>query len=144
MYAERSTVIQWEAKLALGHEELDTQHRELLRLANQVLAAHQAGRELPQAIRALINFSAEHFLYEERLMAESGYAKTDLHSEHHGIVLSRLHRFCEGLLRQGGVPAGENVAQFLQNWVVSHLTCFDRDLAHHLAVSARAGASTPA
>jgi hemerythrin-like metal-binding protein len=131
-------MIHWEATLALGHEELDTQHRELLRLANQLLAAHQGrtAQDLPAAIRALINYSAEHFLYEERLMAESGYAKAELHSEHHGIVLSRLHRFSEGLLRHDGAQTGERVAQFLKNWIVSHLTCFDRDLARHLAAAA--------
>jgi hemerythrin-like metal-binding protein len=137
-----AAVLTWESSHALNHDAIDKQHIGMVELANRVLDAHagRAGNELIAAIRALIDHSAEHFLFEERLMSETRYPRTQAHSEHHGMLLAELHRFCERLLSEGRHLTRERTAEFLSGWFASHVNDFDRDLASHLA---RAVAGTP-
>jgi hemerythrin-like metal-binding protein len=128
-------LIQWQPDFALGNEVLDAQHAEMLAMTNRVLEAYERADEpaLIAAIQALVDHSAAHFMFEERLMAQTGYGKAAEHRDQHGMVLAHLHRFSERLLHDERRQASERVATFLQQWFASHVKSFDHELAKHLA-----------
>jgi hemerythrin len=128
-------MIAWQSELEVGDAELDTQHKRLVGLVNSVYAAHVGAstEELVTALHALIDATAEHFMYEEHLMAKIGYPNAAEHGEHHSALLAQMHRFSDALTvgRYDG-NSGKALA-FLDGWLTSHTRSFDRDLARHLA-----------
>jgi hemerythrin-like metal-binding protein len=127
-------MIKWDASLQLGVETLDRQHRLMVDLANRVHGAHRRD-DLPalaRHVRELIDATAEHFVCEERMMVEAGYAFAESHSEHHGEVLAQFERFSAGLLERREAACANRALAFLSTWIRTHITVFDRELVAHL------------
>lgn len=125
-------MIAWDERLECGHPVLDSQHKALVDRANRLIEAHRSGSQdqLLADLRALIDTTAEHFVYEEQVMAETNYGKTALHSEHHSQALAQLNRFSDRMLR-GHKIGDSSVLVFLKGWLEKH-NDFDRDFAAHL------------
>jgi hemerythrin HHE cation binding domain-containing protein len=103
----------WNVGFALGHPELDAQHRRLVVLINDVISAveQKAHEKVPDLLNALASAAAEHFQAEMATLREllsgthpsiKGRPKTarlakalagadfDEHWAHHGALLNRL------------------------------------------------------
>ncbi len=104
----------WNIGFALGHPELDAQHRQLVVLINDVISAveQKALEKLPALMNALAAAAAEHFQAEmatlrelltgthqslagrrksPRLAKALAAADFDEHWAHHGALLKRLN-----------------------------------------------------
>lgn len=129
-------MIVWQAQLELGNPELDAQHKRLVGLVNSVYAAHVGAstEELVTAFHALIDATAEHFMYEEQLMAKSAYPHAKEHGEHHSALLAQMHRFSDALTVGRYAGNSAKALSFLDGWLTSHVRSFDRELARHLSV----------
>lgn len=74
----------WSASLDTGHSDVDEQHREIFRLhAAAVDAARGDGRATKECLQDLLDRTAEHFAFEERLMSATAYAGRERHVEAH-------------------------------------------------------------
>src|SRR5574340_237314 len=121
-------MIEWDDQLRLGYEALDDHHKKMVDAANLLYAAHRTGTKeaVLTHLRTLIAASAEHFVYEEELMAQAKYPQALVHTEHHGEVLAQLNRFFDRAIADN-LRDADKVLSFLKNWLTGHLT-FDRDL----------------
>jgi hemerythrin len=124
------TYIEWNDDIALGHAEIDKQHKQLFLLAEAVVGTlmNSAGRQ-PGApeLQALTDFAQEHFAFEEGLMRSVAYPEADRHGKNHALLMTELSSYC--LSVQDGhhtKPAG--LTAFLWNWIARHITSEDRDL----------------
>ena len=127
-------MIEWNDQLHLGHKALDDHHKEMVNAANLLYAAHRAGtREaVLHRLHALIAASAEHFVFEEELMAQMKYPKALVHTEHHGEVLAQLNRFFDRAIANNAGDA-DKVLAFLRDWLARHLITFDRDFVQFMS-----------
>lgn len=127
-------MIQWSDELHLGHKALDDHHKKMVDAANLLYAAHRAGvkEEILTHLHGLISVSAEHFVFEEELMAQVKYPKAPVHTEHHGEVLAQLNRFFDRTLADKH-GEGDKVLTFLREWLTSHLATFDRDFVEFMS-----------
>ncbi|HLJ19360.1 MAG TPA: hemerythrin domain-containing protein [Stellaceae bacterium] len=75
----------WNVGFAIGHPEIDAQHRHLVVLINDIIAAveRNALETLPERLNALATAAAGHFRAELAVMRELG------HSLHHGMTEPR-------------------------------------------------------
>lgn len=67
-------LIEWTPALEVGLEEMDRQHRQLVKILNELHQAMQAGgrqRDLMRVMDELLQYTKYHFSTEERLMAEA-------------------------------------------------------------------------
>ncbi len=106
--------LSWNIGFAIGHPEIDAQHRHLVALINEVIAAveQKAHEKLPALLTALAAAAAEHFQAEIATLQEllagthhsiKGRPKTarfaraladvdfDEHRAQHGALLNRLN-----------------------------------------------------
>lgn len=136
-------MLRWDATLELGHRALDKQHRKLARLINQVHRVQLSGPQdaVLAALGALAYATARHFEFEEQLMAETNYTKTEAHTENHSEILTQLTRFAARLLARPEARDGEKTLAFLKAWLASHIKSFDRDFVAYLATTASSGGS---
>lgn len=123
-----SDFLQWRASLALGLPEIDTQHRALATLINQ-LARSASRRETEELLEQLYQKTHEHFEREEALMRAFNYEGLAEHQREHTMLLGELKCF----INQVGLGIerlDEEALQELKVWFIAHVRGSDRPMAN--------------
>jgi hemerythrin len=85
--------LEWSDDLAVGHPEIDAQHRSLFEQFGTLLEAcgRQRGPEqLIELFGCLDGYVKEHFRVEETLMDEHGYPDGEAHRRQHRHFIDQL------------------------------------------------------
>lgn len=129
------TYFEWTADVAVGHSQIDEEHKQLFALAEAVVeplfsSAEHLPKEAP--LQALIDFARRHFANEEELMRASAYPEAESHANFHASLLSELETYCARVrARSNTNPAG--LVAYLWNWLIVHIHSADRQLGEWLA-----------
>jgi hemerythrin-like metal-binding protein len=122
-----SMYISWQKKFETGHPLIDLQHRLLVFLFKKLDAAiktHQPPGVQARIVLELKKFVEFHFISEENVMHESGYAKLDagLLKDLNAMIgkVSLQREFADDLL------------YFLNQWLIDHIAVHDQMLAAHV------------
>ena len=129
----------WSEDLAVGHQLIDSQHRQIFAHFDAFLTAcnRQQGREqLQELFGFLESYAASHFAAEEELMRERAYPAAAAHiSQHRGFCL----KFAE--LQRELASTGPTVellvvtAKTMVYWLSEHIRHTDRAFATYLATA---------
>lgn len=126
---------EWTAEIAVGHAQIDEEHKQLFALAEAVVeplfstAEHRPREAL---LQALIDFARKHFAYEEELMRTSGYPEAEAHAKFHATLLTELDTYC-ARVRMGSHTNPVGLIAYLWNWLIVHIQSADRQLVAWLA-----------
>ena len=129
-------IIPWSPTLDVGVPEIDHQHKLLVTRLNclhKAIAAGHAPARINELIRQLEHYTEYHFATEERLMAEHGYEFTDFHCADHRAMSLQIREFVGDLEQNFATHQG--VLNFLEGWLLDHITGADR----HLGAALRDG-----
>jgi hemerythrin len=122
----------WNKKHEVFVPELDAEHRNIFRAAEELRAA-SAGD--PERVRVLLSElvagAEEHFRHEERLMRASGYPSWEWHKQQHDTVRKRLKTFA-GQIEAGDPDALTALLDFLAIWLKEHTSLSDRMMSAYL------------
>lgn len=126
----------WNSSFEIGIPLIDTQHRRLVDLINELATAITDGGRLPEVealFRRLMDYAAKHFADEERLLERSMLSdgeKLRHRGAHRGFV-EKVAKIAErdDLLR---ADVAEQVLEFLITWLVSHILGSDRKISQAL------------
>jgi hemerythrin len=127
--------VEWDPSLALGHPEIDGQHKEIFRRFAALVRAAEAGE--PDEIGVLFDhlgeYVARHFAAEERVMAETAYPGAAVHAAVHARF-AREYRELRALYEAAGPTRGIVVKTqtWIEGWLRSHIAGADQLLARHL------------
>jgi hemerythrin-like metal-binding protein len=120
----------WQEAYECGEPAIDGEHRELFRLANELIDAFLAGGEefagVVRAYDSLLAHIAAHFANEEALLAQRGYAGLDAHRRAHAGLLGRA-RDLRSTVASGGAGLGGMIEFLAGDVVARHLFKTDRD-----------------
>lgn len=124
------TGFEWNSAIEIGHAEIDEQHRQLLILCSAVIGPLiNSAEPKPGAaqLQALIEFTEEHFAFEEGLMRSAGYPEAERHAKYHASLLTDLKTFHFKVVRaQNANPVG--LMNYLGRWLNLHIDAADREL----------------
>jgi hemerythrin len=126
---------EWSPDVAVGHEQIDEQHRQLFALAETAVASlFPAAKQRPTdaSMQALIDFARTHFAYEEELMNASAYPEAESHAKFHTSLLRELETYC-ARVQMGSHTNPAGLTAYLWNWLVVHIHSADRQLGDWLA-----------
>lgn len=77
------TFMPWTPELALGVEEIDSQHQELVRLTNalhdEISSASPHRETIHGILEGLVDYTHNHFIVEEVLFQQHDYPETPAH-----------------------------------------------------------------
>ncbi len=125
----------WKLEFALGHQEIDTQHRDLMELISRLYESVSKGEDCTKELLIeLNNRIGSHFEFEEQLMKEQGYPFAADHiAQHHSYrnFYEKLHREIEER-RADPWYLGFRIKLFLADWLVNHSHRDDRHLSKFL------------
>ena len=127
-------LFKWTKAHAVFINEIDAQHRNLYRMADELHQAILAGAETYRTLellQVLIAAAEDHFTYEERLMRSSQYSAYDWHRQQHDTVRKRINQFVPRI-ESAEAEAAALLLEFLSDWFKEHINLTDRMMAAHL------------
>lgn len=132
----QARTIPWTNGMAVGDDMIDHDHRILLALVNQ--AASPGTSEDPIAIEfvldELLGYTAQHFAREEALIERIGFPDLAEHRRVHQQMLAEVRQLQQRL--DASAPhVGEELAQFLGEWLTRHILVEDLRYAPFLGAT---------
>jgi|GEM_PF-500929 len=124
-------LITWDKKQALGNEQIDDHHKELMELTNRLYHDIKSGRDddvIEKTYVELFSYTEQHFANEEEIMIKSNYPKAQEHARSHALFLGRLHTLYDQF-KEGDSLHSTELMGLLANWKQRHLKDEDGDLA---------------
>ncbi|CAM3758156.1 bacteriohemerythrin [Vibrio aquimaris] len=128
--SQRDKLMTWNDQLDIGLNEINRQHQTLLHLINDLnhLLKHNYGLSaIKRVVQGLIDYTANHFKYEEILFDQIGYQQTDEHMKKHSQLVERVLDFQKRV--EKGEDIGDELMQFLKNWLGQHIMIEDKAYA---------------
>lgn len=123
----------WQDGFGVGHAGIDTDHRRLFELFNELVSAVNANRadtEIEGVLIELLDYTDRHFDREERLMREHGYPDYAVHKTMHDTFVRQVHDVNNAL--DAGGEQGAYVLGFLGKWLSGHILGVDKKLGAFL------------
>lgn len=118
----------WQDQYSVHIQEIDTQHKKLVALLNEIYEALKKGegREaLGKILAELIQYTKTHFATEERLMATHGYPDYITHKEKHEKMALKVLDYSEKF-KDGKISNPIEISNFLKNWLGKHIMETDK------------------
>ncbi len=122
--------MEWNTKYALGIPVVDTQHRQLFRLSDELDTALETGIR-PEEIDAMLihmgEYAARHFAMEEKYMAESNYPGLAEQQATHQTFANRFAEIYLNFKEKGlNREIVDTLRRELTDWVREHVTGLDQ------------------
>lgn len=123
--------------MAVGIDEIDAQHMQLVQLINGLhdhIVADDAMETMEKVLDRVIEYTAFHFKTEEGLMNKHGYPESDAHIEEHRKLVSNALKLQKIFGSGAGAFTMDTIA-FLQDWLWHHIDQSDKMLGKYLAAN---------
>jgi len=121
--------ITWTNHLSVGVHPIDTDHKLLISLINQLHDAIDDGlgdETVGSVLNALCDYTDYHFGREEALMAACGYPDLDAHKRIHAQLAGKVKGLRDDFLKGGKEILGEDVLEFMKTWLTDHILGIDK------------------
>ena len=135
-------LFKWNKMHAVFIPEIDAEHKNIFRLADELRQAVIGNAPADQAqaiLRELIARAEDHFAHEERLMRATNYPASVWHKGQHDTVRKKVKEFAPRI--EGGEgQAALLLLEFLSDWLRDHTRLADCMMAAHVRNYRRAQA----
>ncbi len=128
-------IIQWEENLSVKVESIDFQHKILIGLINDTydaLVSNKGRSTISKIFTGLIDYTKEHFSFEEGLFNESGYRDGLKHRIEHVNLTEQVVSFYRDYVNGKSVEPLK-VLDFLVEWLQKHILVSDMKFGEFLA-----------
>lgn len=128
-------LMQWTDKFSVGVPSIDTDHKRLVAMVNDlydgVVAGH--GKDVVgRVLDGLISYTAEHFAREERYFAATSYPDAAAHKKEHQDLVKQVLDV-QARYKSGATSTlSLEVMNFLKTWLVRHIQGSDMKYSAHL------------
>ncbi|VEF24688.1 Methyl-accepting chemotaxis protein 4 [Shewanella baltica] len=126
--AQNKLFVKWGPELDIGMPEINRQHQRLVSLINELhrtLNEEYGLEAIKRIVQGLVDYTANHFAYEEELFARFGYPQTDSHKEKHGKLVGQVLDFQKRVVK--GEDVADELMTFLKAWLVNHIQKSDKE-----------------
>lgn len=122
--------------MSVGVDALDTDHKMLVSLINQLadaIAAGEARALVASVLNGLLDYTVYHFGREEAMMAACAYPGLAAHRQVHADLLRRLHALRDAYRDNPDDGLESRVLAFMKTWLADHILGHDRQYAPAMA-----------
>ncbi|MEF8701560.1 MAG: bacteriohemerythrin [Candidatus Accumulibacter sp. UW26] len=123
----------WSNALSVGHAEIDRQHQVLIEIANRLNASMRSGAGRAACgtiLDELVNYTVNHFAFEEKLMDKHRYGDRESHLAAHRRLIADVSKFKRQY--ESGETISIELMGFIRDWLVNHFLKVDRALVRDL------------
>lgn len=121
-------LITWGPQLEFGISIIDSQHKRLVSMINQLDEAMKGGRggqEVTSTLEGLVEYTHTHFRTEEELLKDNGYEEYELHCREHRIFTDQVEIYRDRV-SAGFMDISKDVMGYMRGWLLTHISNSDR------------------
>lgn len=121
-------IFTWSDDIATGIDEIDTQHKKLITLVNELndaMMARKAKESLEKILQELTDYTVYHFATEERAFDRYAYTRRDEHLKYHRDFVAKVEDLTKRF-KKSEIALSVDVMQFLVDWVKNHILVEDK------------------
>ncbi|MEW6711319.1 MAG: bacteriohemerythrin [Candidatus Riflebacteria bacterium] len=129
--------IKWNEDLLTGVSDIDQQHRQLVRLVNDLHHALREGRtqeSMRSILDELVDYTKTHFSFEEQKMARCGYPDIEAHKKLHQSLVKQVLDIYKSF-ESGRNCIGIETFNFLKDWLTNHIMKVDKKYSPYMSKS---------
>jgi len=128
------TTIEWKDSYNVRVEEIDSQHKVLIKIFNDLGNAMEEGKGkevVKDTLNRLVDYTQFHFSAEEELMAQYEYPEYHSHKKAHDDLKKKVIDL-NGRRNDEGFVLRLEIIYFLKNWLQNHILETDKKLGAYL------------
>ena len=121
---------EWADDLVIDNGPIDTDHRHLVDLVNELHTATNLGQGqeiLSKIMEALVGYTAGHLQSEEQLMASVNFPNLERHKIGHSKFIESL-RELQRKYEHGSLTVASQLSTVLRDWLSLHIRRSDKEL----------------
>ena len=128
-------IVKWNEQLyGVNNEQIDSQHKKLFDLLNQLFDSMSKGEskeKLREVLNELVDYSAFHFSSEEAYFCKlKQYSQKGVHIDQHQQFIDTIRAFQSDFI-QGKKLLTMDVFIYLRDWINSHIKKCDKVMCGH-------------
>jgi len=133
--------ITWSGELITGNDKIDEQHKKIITVANVFIEAclkKECNQLLSEMLSFLIDYTVEHFDYEEKLMIEYNFSEYENHKNFHEefkITVNKLKTDFDS--KSESYELSKNLSDIIVKWLIKHIKHEDLKIAKHIRKTKR-------
>ena len=122
-------LLQWNKELEIGLDSVDTQHKQLIGMINELSIAieySQPNSALLPLVDRLQEYAHNHFQVESDIFDQYEYPDKSSHEAEHASFIDKvkyIRRQCELL----DTPMSAKIREFLLHWFINHIKSNDME-----------------
>jgi len=131
-------LIEWNDKLIIGITRIDNQHKELIRIVNELHEAMKSGKgndKAMETVKFLLKYTVDHFVTEEAIMKHYGYTDFIAHKALHDNLVMDVAQLVRDI-ESGQKLLTVKISNFMAGWVKEHILANDLKLGAFLKAKA--------
>ncbi len=116
-------LLRWSDNLSVGIDSIDSQHKTLIDLINELNKQMKSGATkdaVGKALGKLIDYTGSHFQQEEQLFAQYDYSEQASHKEIHQKLVSQVLDF-QKKFKENKKDISLDLMEFLKDWLLDHI-----------------------
>jgi hemerythrin len=136
-------VVVWDEKYALGIELIDSQHKELFSLTNELFQACLDGEKalkfvFKETMGRMVEYVRFHFGAEQELMQRIKYPDYQEHKKQHDTLVRNILETVKDY-SEGKKLVPNQFVRTLKDWILSHIAHYDKLYASFIAAQKKKG-----
>lgn len=124
---------QWTDDFSVGNEKIDAQHKKCFKILydahNKMLGNIKSDINSigPDALHSMVEYTKQHFSFEEKYMKEIAYDGLDKHKKLHSEFSQRLDQITLEM-HHGERVLNSEIIKVIENWLIDHIQKEDQKL----------------
>lgn len=127
-------IFNWLEKYNINVDQIDVQHKKLVRLLNELASAMSNGEGktvLEDILTQLIDYTTVHFKDEESYFDKIDYPQADKHRNEHKDLMEQVMQFKDNY-DSGKAGLTIELMLFLKEWLIKHICDTDKEFGNAL------------
>lgn len=122
------SLFEWNSSYEFGIDDIDNQHRKLVRILNNLFDSHNSGADrasIGAIIDELVFYTKVHFNNEEKYMEDINFSNLKDHRLIHRDLTSQVLKIQEDF-KNGKAHIDDQLLDFLKSWLSNHILVEDK------------------
>ncbi len=127
-------LFQWREDYSVKIPSIDAQHKRLVEMLNQLndgMASGTGHAQLGTLLDGLVDYTAKHFAYEEKLFEQHTFPGAEQHIAEHRRLVEQVLEF-KRRFEAGQASINMQLMKFLKDWLINHILGSDKGYSAHL------------
>ena len=127
--------VTWDDIYSVGFEPIDNQHKELVKIINELFTICKEGDVVADSIFLKMidkttDYAGGHFSDELRYVRQAGFPNIKEHKQQHDDFIETVSKAIQGY--KDGKAEPIELARFLKKWLLTHIAESDQQYAPYL------------